>query len=268
MNRRTENEIKKSGLTISYDVMPHSLALTHFFIHERQKYMQMINNLYKVLSKPYVVIIVMIVAPILSIADRNYGYFFGLFIALFLLWKSGWNWPKFGFEKKISLNTILKGLLLAIIIFFVIDICVQPFLEIYFGEIDLSSVDDIRGDFANFIILFLIMWIFAAFGEEFLFSGYYMKHLAEFMGNTDRAWFTAVIVLSIYFGVSHNYQGTSGIISVGLSSLIFHYTFYKNRTNLALLVFTHGFYDTIGLTLIYFNRDRIFYDWILNLINK
>lgn len=210
----------------------------------------------------------MIIAPILSIADRNFGYFFGLFIALFLLWKSGWNWAKFGFGKKISLNTILKGLLLSIIIFVIIDICIQPFLEIYFGEIDLSSIDDIRGDFASFLPLFLIMWVFAAFGEEFLFSGYYMKHLAEFMGNTDKTWLISVVVLSIYFGISHNYQGTSGIIAVGLSSFIFHYAFYKNRTNLALLVFAHGFYDTIGLTLIYLNKDRIFYDWALSLINN
>ena len=209
----------------------------------------------------------MIIAPVLALADRNYGYFFGLFIALFLLWKSGWNWAKFGFGQKISLSTIVKGLLLAIIIFVIIDICIQPFLEIHYGEIDLSSVDDIRGDFANYFILFLIMWVFAAFGEEFLFSGYYMKHLAEFMGNTNKTWLISVFILSIYFGISHNYQGTSGIIAVGLSSLIFHYAFYRNRTNLALLVFAHGFYDSIGLTLIYLNKDRIFYDWALNLIN-
>jgi hypothetical protein len=228
----------------------------------------MINKLYRFLSKAFIVIIVMIIAPVLSIADRNFGYFFGLFIALFLLWKSGWNWAKFGFGKKISLSTILKSLLLAIIIFIVVDICIQPFLEIYFGEIDLSSIDDIRGDFTSFFILFLIMWVFAAFGEEFLFSGYYMKHLAEFMGNTDKTWFASAIILSIYFGVSHNYQGTSGMIAVGLASIIYFFTFYRNRTNLALLVFTHGFYDTIGLTLIYLNKDRIFYDWALKLISN
>jgi len=229
---------------------------------------RMINKLYRFLSKPYIVIIVMIVASILSIADRNFGYFFGIFIALFLLWKSGWNWTKFGFEKKISLSTILKGLLLAIIIFVIVDICIQPFLEIYFGEIDLSSINDIRGDFASFFILFLIMWIFAAFGEEFLFSGYYMKHLAEFMGNTNKTWFVSAIILSIYFGVSHNYQGTSGMIAVGLASAISFFIFYKNRTNLALLVFAHGFYDTIGLTLIYLEKDRIFYEWVLNMISN
>ena len=76
----------------------------------------------------------MIIAPVLSIADRNFGYFFGLFIALFLVWKSEWNWAKFGFGQKINLRTILRGLLLAIAIFLIVDICIQPFLEIYFGE--------------------------------------------------------------------------------------------------------------------------------------
>lgn len=228
----------------------------------------MMNILYRFLSKPFVVIIAMIIAPILSMADRNYGYFFGLFISLFLLWKSGWNWKKFGFGQKIKLRTIINGLLLAIGIFLIIDICIQPFLEIYLGKIDLSSIEEIRGDFASFLPLFLIMWVFAAFGEEFLFSGYYMKHLAEFMGNTDKTWFISAVILSIYFGVSHNYQGTSGMIAVGLASTIFFFTFYKHRTNLAILVFAHGFYDTIGLTLIYLNKDRIFYDWAIQLINK
>lgn len=228
----------------------------------------MLNKLYRFLSKPFIVIIVMIIAPILSISDRNFGYFFGLFIALFLLWKSGWDWAKFGFGEKINLGTIIKGLLLAIFIFIVVDICIQPFIEIYFGQIDLSSIDEIRGDFASFLSLFIVMWVFAAFGEEFLFSGYYMKHLAEFMGNTNKTWLISAIILSVYFGVSHNYQGTSGMIAVGLASTIFFFTFYKYRTNLALLVFAHGFYDTIGLTLIYLNKDRIFYDWALKIISN
>lgn len=210
----------------------------------------------------------MIIAPILSIADRNFGYFFGLFVALFLLWGSGWDWTKFGFGQRVNSKTILRGLLLAIAIFVIIDICVQPFLEIYFGTIDLSSIEEIRGNFSSFLILFIIMWIFAAFGEELLFSGYYMKHLAQLLGNSNNAWFISAIVLSIYFGISHNYQGTSGMIAVGLSSTIFFFTFYKNRMNLALLVFAHGFYDSIGLLLIYLNEDRIFYELVLNMTMK
>lgn len=226
------------------------------------------NKLYRFLSKPYIVVCVMIIAPVMSYFDRNYGYFFGLSVALYLLWGSNWEWAKFGFGQRIGLQTVLKGLLLAIAIFLAIDVCIQPFLELYFGQVDLSSIGEIRGDFVSFFILFLIMWVFAAFGEEFLFSGYYMKHLAEFMGNTNKAWFLSAIILSIYFGVSHNYQGTAGMIAVGLVSSIYFLTFYKNRTDLALLVFTHGFYDTIGLTLIYLEKDRFFYDFASNLMKK
>lgn len=226
------------------------------------------NKLYRFLSRPYIVVCVMIIAPVLSYFDRNYGYFFGLSVALYLLWGSNWEWAKFGFGQRISLQTVLKGLLLAIAIFLAIDVCIQPFLEIYFGQVDLSSIDEIRGDFVSFSILFLIMWVFAAFGEEFLFGGYYMKHLAEFMGNTNKTWFLSAIILSIYFGVSHNYQGTAGMIAVGLASSIYFLTFYKNRTNLALLVFTHGFYDTIGLTLIYLEKDRFFYEFASTLMKN
>ena len=62
-------------------------------------------------------------------------------------------------------------------------------------------------------------------------------------------------------------RGAAGVIAVALSSSISFFIFYKNRTNLALLVFTHGFYDTIGLTLIYLNKDRLFYEWAIKLIN-
>ena len=237
-------------------------------ISVRCHYEKMKNKLYEFLSKPYVVICVMALAPFLSYFDRNFSYFLGLFIALFLLWGSNFDWSKFGFGQKLNIRTIWRGLLLAIGIFFIINVCIEPFLEIYFGNIDLSSIEEIRGNFTSFFTLFIIMWIFAAFGEEFLFSGYYMKHLAELLGDTDKAWFVSAVVLSIYFGVSHNYQGVTGMIAIGLGSIIFFFTFYKNRTNLALLVFAHGFYDTIGLTLIYLEKDRIFYKWALDLIKN
>ena len=226
------------------------------------------NKLYQILSKPYIVIGVMAIAPLLSYFDRNYGYFFGLFIALFLLWGSKFDWSKFGFGQPLSFRTAWRGLLLALAIFLLIDVCIQPFLEIYFGRIDLSSVEEIRGDFGSFLILFVIMWVFAAFGEEFLFSGYYMKHLAEFLGDTDKAWMASAILLSIYFGVSHNYQGVAGMVAVGLASTFFFIAFALNRTNLALLVFAHGFYDTIGLTLIHLNKDDTFYKWALTLMEN
>ena len=220
------------------------------------------------LTKPYVVIIVMALAPVFAMADRNFGYFFGLGVALLILWSSGRDWSRFGLAEKLSKATLVKALLYAILIYIVVDICIQPFLEIYFGEIDLSSIEEIRGNFISFLILMVIMWVFAAFGEEFLFSGYYMKHLAEFFGNSDRAWLASVVILSIYFGASHSYQGTAGQIAVGLASVFYFFMFYKNRTNLALLIFMHGFYDSIGLTMIYLNQDKIWFNLVSGMMNS
>lgn len=220
------------------------------------------QKLYSFLSQPYIVVVVMVIAPLLSYFDRNYGYFFGLFVALFLLWGSGWNWAKFGLGRRLSLGTVWKGIALAVGIYVVVDIAIQPFLEVYFGPIDLSSLDDIRGNFGNYLVLMAIMWVFAAFGEEFLFSGYYMKHLAELLGNTNRSWLVSAVILSVYFGASHNYQGTAGMIAVGLASTAYYFAFTRNRDNLALLVIAHGCYDSIGLTMIYLERDRTFFDWV------
>jgi membrane protease YdiL (CAAX protease family) len=224
------------------------------------------EKLYKHLTKPYVVVAVMVLAPVFALADRNFGYFFGLGVAALILWSNGFDWSRFGFGEKLSRRTVTKALLLTLLIFLVIDICIQPFLELYFGEIDLSSIDEIRGNWVSFLILMAVMWVFAAFGEEFLFSGYYMKHLAEFFGDSDKAWLAAALILSIYFGASHNYQGTAGTIAVGLASTFFFFTFVRNRTNLFLIVLMHGFYDSIGLTLIFLDRDRIFFDLVSKLV--
>jgi membrane protease YdiL (CAAX protease family) len=223
------------------------------------------DKLSKLLENPYSVIAVLIIASLLSLADRNFGYFFGLGVVLFIVWRNRWDWSIFGFGKKINLKTILIGICLTIPLFVgqgIIDV----FLQRYFGELDLSSVEHIRGDFGNYLILMAIMWVFAAFGEELLFRGYYMQGFAKLFGGTNLAWLVAAILISIYFGISHSYQGTAGIISVFIGSMYFSMIYYMNRDNLALAALVHGFYDTIGLTLIYMNKDGVFSDWVFNLI--
>jgi len=40
----------------------------------------------------------------------------------------------------------------------------------------------------------VIVWVFAAFGEEILFRGYYMKALAELLGNNNKAWLFSAFI--------------------------------------------------------------------------
>ncbi len=220
----------------------------------------------QLLSHRFLVVITMVLAAIFSLADRNYGYFFGIGVVFLLLRQNKFNWSEFGLNTKLTWKTAFQAFLYTIGMFLFIDVFTQPFLEYYFGPIDLSSFDDIRGSVTGYVVLMCIMWVFAAFGEELLFHGFYMKWLAELMGDSNKAWLTSAVLVSLYFGISHGYQGTAGIIAVAMGGFLDALIFYKNRNNLALVVLVHGLYDSIGITLIYLNKERVFYDWIVGMI--
>jgi len=139
---------------------------------------------------------------------------------------------------------------------------VDPLLQNWLGEYNFSSVDDVEGNLVGFIVLMVVIWVFAAFGEELLFRGYYMKALAELLGNSSKAWIISAVITSLYFGLSHIYQGLSGAIAVFLWSLTISLIFNKNRNSLPLLILIHGFYDSIGITMIYLNSDFGISEWI------
>jgi membrane protease YdiL (CAAX protease family) len=221
------------------------------------------DKIFSTLSKPYVVLFVMLFAPLFGFIDRNLTFFFGLGIALTILWTSGKDWSLFGFTKKITLKTVLQALVLTIVIM-VFTTPFEIWINLYFGEPNLSSLEDIKHNTEGYIVIMIVVWVFAAFGEELLFKGYYLKWLAELFGNSNRAWILSIIIVAIYFGVSHSYQGTSGVISIIFISLIDSMVFYWNRNNLGLLILMHGIYDTIGVTFLYLDMDNPITVWIQN----
>lgn len=172
----------------------------------------------------------------------------------------------FGLNEKITSKTIIKSLIIAIVLFTIFHVFIDTFLQNWFGEFNLSSVEDIKGNFTGYIVLMIVVWIFAAFGEEFIFRGYYMKALAELFGNNNKAWIISAFITSLYFGISHIYQDISGAIAVFLWSLMVSMIFNKNRNNLILLILIHGFYDTIGVTMIYLDTDFGISEWATNLL--
>ena len=208
------------------------------------------NKIYNFLTKPIAVILILLITATLISINGNMGYFFGLLTAFIVLWGSKFQWSEFGIGKPYLQKTIFSAFLQAILV------------EIYLGSIDLSALDGIRGSFINYVFFVLIMWVFAAFGEEFLYRGFFMKRLAVIFGNTNKAWMVSAIVISILFGTAHYYQGFSGMITTGLIGFWFSLIFYRNRNNLTLAILTHGFYDMIGITLIYLNQERVIIDWI------
>jgi len=216
------------------------------------------DKIYTFFTNRFVIILTILISSV----PGGPGYFFGLTIAFLVLWGSKFNWLTFGIGKIDWIKTILKAILIAISIFVLVDVFIQPFIEIYLGAIDLSSFDGIRGNVANYLIFVIFMWIVAGFGEEFLYRGFFMKQLAKVLGNTNKAWLISAIIISILFGLAHLYQGLSGVITTGLIGFLMSLVFYNNRKNLILAMLVHGFYDMIGITLIFLNKERTIVDWI------
>ncbi len=225
------------------------------------------TKLHEILIKPGVVISCILISSILTYFTGGLGYFFGMFIALLVFWAGKFSWPEFGISKPDWPKTLWHAVVYSMLIFILVDIIVHPFVEYFFGTVDLSALDGIRGNILNYVIFILFMWIVAAFGEEFLYRGFFMKRLAEILGDTDRSWLISAIIISVLFGMAHLYQGISGIIATGLIGFCLSLLFYKNRNNLVLAMLTHGFYDMIGITLIFYEKESMFSDWLFRYIS-
>lgn len=211
------------------------------------------------------VLIVLAIASVLSLSDRNFGYFFAIGVVLVIAKEKSWDWSYFGFGQRWSARSVFVGVGLGVLMFALFAV-VDAFVQFHLGEFDLSSMEDIEGNLVGFVILMVIMWIFAAFGEELLFRGYYMNRIAHLFGGSSGAWMLSAFLISAYFGISHAYQGPAGIISTGFGGLCFSAIYYFNRDNLTLAALCHGVSNSIAITMIYLGNYGAFNAWVTRLL--
>ena len=224
------------------------------------------RQIFKTIFHPVAIISLIIICSLLTYFTGGLGTILGIIMALIALWAGKFNWSLFGFSKSNFLETLSNAFIYAVLIYLLFDIIIQPFIELAWGKIDVSSLDFIRGDISRYLLFVIMMWALAAFGEELLYRGYFMKQMAHILGDHKRAWIIAAAIIGLVFGLAHAYQGISGIISTGIIGFVFGLIFAKNQQNLLLLVLIHGIYDMIGLTLIYLDSERVIIDHIISLI--
>jgi membrane protease YdiL (CAAX protease family) len=97
--------------------------------------------------------------------------------------------------------------------------------------------------------------VVGGFLEEMTFRGYLITQIKKHCCGDSFGAVIALIITSASFGLSHLYQGATGVLSTGLIGFILGVIYIKNRYNLWLPIFTHGFVNTAGFILIYLNLD-------------
>lgn len=161
------------------------------------------------------------------------------------------DWAALGFRSPESWRTlILIALLAAVLRIALGDLLIQPLGTRIWPPIAApEDAADIAGNVRMAGLYLLIVWTFAAFGEEIAYRSYLLTRAAEFAGGTKVAYWIAMIFVSVLFGYGHYYKGPVGIIDSGVAGLIIGSAYLLCGRNLWVAVLGHGFIDTIGIGL-------------------
>jgi membrane protease YdiL (CAAX protease family) len=115
--------------------------------------------------------------------------------------------------------------------------------------------EGVTGNIKYALLLLLLVWVLAAFGEEVAYRGYLLTRAADVGRRTSAAYWVAVVLAAVLFGYGHFYKGPAGIIDSGFAGLIYGSAYLLSGRVLWTCILAHGFIDTFGLIVLYFGWD-------------
>jgi membrane protease YdiL (CAAX protease family) len=115
-----------------------------------------------------------------------------------------------------------------------------------------SGSDEITGHLLVALQWLLLVWTFAAFGEEISYRGYLLTRAADVGDRSKAAYWVGVLIVSVLFGYGHYYKGPAGIIDSGMAGLVLGAAYLLSGRNLWVCILAHGFIDTFGVTVAFF----------------
>ena len=188
------------------------------------------------------------------------GHFQMLIAALLIVIASAIEYRKdlfhsLGFQRKrfSTKNLLVIAPICAVILYMFNFFMLGPCIIYFTGQpIDYSMFEPLVGDLPKALGLFALSWTSAAFGEEIVFKGYLMQQFTKFFGSSRISLTINIILFGALFGLSHAYQGTTGVILTGVTAIITSVIFLLRKNDLWFNIAIHGFNNTIGITCIYF----------------
>ena len=103
------------------------------------------------------------------------------------------------------------------------------------------------GDVATLLKGLLLVWTFAAFGEEMSYRRYLLGRAADVGDRTAPAQWIALVLVSILFGFGHYYQGPAGVFTTPCDGFVIGAAYLLSGRNLWVAVLAHG-----AIALLYF----------------
>jgi membrane protease YdiL (CAAX protease family) len=119
-----------------------------------------------------------------------------------------------------------------------------------------ALANEIAGNVKVALLALLLVWTFAAFGEEIAYRGYLLTRAADIGGRSTTSYWFGIVLVSILFGYGHYYKGPSGIVDSGIAGLILAAAYMLAGRNLWASILAHGFIDTFGVIDAFFGWSK------------
>lgn len=177
-----------------------------------------------------------------------------LFVLALISFRLRDGWSALGLRWPVSWRrTILIALGAAVLRILVGTLVIEPVTaHSWPPAVAPSGMNDIAGHWIEALKWFLLVWTFAAFGEEIGYRGYLLNRAADAGGRSKAVYWIAVVLVSVLFGYGHYYKGPAGVVDSGMAGLILGAAYVLSGRNLWVCVLAHGFIDTIGLVAVFF----------------
>jgi uncharacterized protein len=159
------------------------------------------------------------------------------------------GWAAMGFRRPVSWRRILLIALAAASLRILLgQFLIEPVTGFFWPKPTAPALaNEITGNVKIALLALLLVWTFAAFGEEIAYRGYLLTRAADIGKRSTAAYWIGIVFVSILFGYGHYYKGVSGMIDSGMAGLILGTAYMLAGRNLWASIFAHGFIDTFGI---------------------
>src|SRR5215471_13092407 len=170
-----------------------------------------------------------------------------------LRWRNG-GWKYAGLSRPQAWwKTVALAILAAAVLLLGSELVVEPVAHRIWPEPE--QVSNVIASGASgrrqALVSLLIVWTFAAFGEELSYRGYLLTRAAEVLGRSNLAYWTAMILVSVLFGFGHYYKGPSGVLDSTYSGLVLGTAYLLSGYNLWAPILAHGIADTLAVFVVF-----------------
>jgi membrane protease YdiL (CAAX protease family) len=165
-------------------------------------------------------------------------------LIFFFLWRNGEPVSQIGWAFKNGWKDIFLGIGLYIPFFFGANLLESALRAAGFSVPSTPLPSTIAAEGITAFVLASALVVVVALAEEIIFRGYLILRLRAVTGSLP----AALLLSAAVFSLGHGYEGSAGVITVGMMGLVFGLIYVWRKTLVAPIVM-HFLQDFIGIVL-------------------